>query len=193
MTFNTLFKFEQAIAEYTGAPYAVVTDGCTHALELCFRYKHIKYCQFPAHTYVSVLQLMIQLGIKYKLTDEEWVGEYHFYNTNIWDSARRLERGMYRPGSMQCLSFGYGKPMNIGKAGAILLDDEQAYKVLSRQRSDGRDLHISPWQDQKIFEQGYHYCPTIETCQMGLDILPTINERPKYIQYPDLRDIAFSN
>ena len=96
MSFKTLFDFEQALSDYTGAPYVVVTDGCTHALELCFRIRRVRYCQLPAHTYLSIPQLLNQLNIKYKLTDEEWTGEYRFYDTNIWDSARRLERGMYR-------------------------------------------------------------------------------------------------
>lgn len=191
MNFQTLFDFETALAEYTGAPYAVVTDGCTHALELCFRYKHIKYCQFPAHTYLSIPQLLYQLNIHFRVTDEEWTGEYHFYNTNIWDSARRLERGMYRPGSMQCLSFGNGKPLELGKCGAILLDNKTAYEALSCMRSDGRDLRITPWQDQKRIKQGYHYCPTLETCKLGLEKLPLVDEKPKYHQYPDLRTIDF--
>jgi dTDP-4-amino-4,6-dideoxygalactose transaminase len=192
VAFEKLFEFESAIAEYTGAPYAVVTDGCTHALELCFRYKRIKYCQFPAHTYLSIPQMLNQLGVHYRLTNEEWIGEYHFYDTNIWDSARRLERGMYRPGTLQCLSFGHSKPLNLGKCGAILLDDPVAYQVFSRMRSDGRDLSITPWQDQKTFDPGYHYCPTIETCELGIKKLFYVNEPPKYHQYPDLRTIDFS-
>jgi hypothetical protein len=135
--------------------------------------------------------MLNQLGIKYKLTDDHWVGEYHFYNTGIWDSARRLERNMYRAGSMQCLSFGHSKPLNLGRAGAILLDDPQAYEELSRMRSDGRDLRITPWQDQKSFDQGYHYCPTLEICALGIQKLPTVNEWPKYYEYPDCRNIIF--
>ena len=193
MTFQTLFDFETALAKYTGAPYAVATDGCTHALELCFRYKHIKYCQFPAKTYLSIVQLMRQLNIHYKLTDDEWLGEYHFYNTQIWDSARLLRPGMYRTGAMRCLSFGNGKPLELGRAGAILFDDPVAYQALSRMRSDGRDLHITPWQDQTSFVQGYHYCPTLESCALGIEKLPLVEQEPKYHHYPDLRAIDFAD
>jgi len=191
MTFDVLFKFEERLAEYTGAPYVVVTDGCTHALELCFRYKHIRYCQFPAHTYISIVQLMNQLKIKYSLTDQTWTGEYYFYDTGIWDSARLLRKNMYRSGQMQCLSFGNGKPLDLGKAGAILLDDKAAYETLSCMRSDGRDLRISPWETQIKFEQGYHYCPTLEVCDNGIDFLATVDQEPKYHQYPDLRTLDF--
>jgi len=191
VAFETLFKFESDLAEYTGAPYVVATDGCTHALELVFRFQKIQRCKFTAHTYLSIPMLMYQLGIKFELQEESWTGEYRFHGTNIWDSARRLERGMYRPGQVQCLSFGNGKPLQIGKAGAILTDDVEVYDQLSMMRSDGRDLHITPWQNQQTFKQGYHYCPTLETCQLGIDLLPQVNQKPKYQQYPDLRTLDY--
>ena len=193
MSFQTLFDFEQRLAEYTDAPYAVVTDGCTHALELCFRLDCITYTEFTAFTYISVPQLMHKLNIAYQLQSDYWytIGEYHFKGTNIWDSARRLEPGMYRVGQKQCVSFGYGKPLQLGKCGAILLDSKAEYLVLSRMRSDGRDLSIAPWQDQRVFEEGYHYCPTLETCQQGIDRLPNITEHITKQQYPDLRALDF--
>ena len=193
MSFQTLFDFEQRLAEYTGAPYTVVTDGCTHALELCFRLDCITYTEFTAFTYISVPQLMHKLNIAYQLQSDYWytIGEYHFKGTNIWDSARRLEPGMYRVGQKQCVSFGYGKPLQLGKCGAILLDSKAEYLILSRMRSDGRDLSIAPWQDQRVFEEGYHYCPTLETCQQGIDRLPNITEHITKQQYPDLRALDF--
>jgi dTDP-4-amino-4,6-dideoxygalactose transaminase len=192
MGFETLFKFEQALAEYTGAPYAVVTDGCTHAIELCMRYDRVEFCAFTPFTYISIPMMLKQLGITFYYevgNPAEWVGEYKFRKTRIWDSARRLERGMYREGQIQCLSFGNTKPLELGKGGAVLTDDRDAYQALSRLRSDGRDLHISPWQDQKEFKVGYHYCPTLETCQLGIEKLGLVNSEPKYHQYPDLRSI----
>lgn len=193
MSFQTLFDFESALAKYTGAPYAVVTDGCTHALELCFRLDRITYTEFTAFTYISIPQLMHKLNITYQLQSDYWytVGEYHFKGTNTWDSARRLEPGMYRAGQKQCVSFGHGKPLQLGKCGAILLDSKAEYLALSRMRSDGRDLGIAPWQDQISFEEGYHYCPTLETCQLGINRLPDITEHVTKQQYPDLRTIDF--
>lgn len=191
MSFKALFDFESALAEYTGAPYAVVTDGCTHALELCFRHDNIKHTRFTAYTYLSVPMLMYHLGIRFELTDEEWVGEYSFLNTRIWDSARRLEPGMYRPGQMQCLSFGWTKPLQLGKIGAILLDDREAYKKFSRQRSDGRDLNI-PWKNETKLILGYHYCPTLELCVKGLELLSNVEPIAQPGVYPDCRKIPFS-
>jgi dTDP-4-amino-4,6-dideoxygalactose transaminase len=190
MSFKALFDFESALAEYTGAPYVVLTDGCTHAIELCMKHDQVKRTQFTAYTYLSVPMLMHHLNIEYELVDEPWTGEYQFYGTRIWDSARRLERNMYNSGTMQCLSFGWGKPLQLGKVGAILLDDASAYRKMSRQRSDGRDLNI-PWQDETDLILGYHYCPTLELCVKGLELLPTIEPKAQPGQYPDLRKIPF--
>ena len=199
MSFNKILRFEQELAEFTGAPYAIMTDCCTHAIEMCLRYDKIKICSFTPYTYLSIPMTMHKLGIEYSYFPDylshrqQWVGEYKFEGTRIWDSARRLERNMYRPGQLQCLSFGHGKPLSLGKCGAILTDDVEIYDQLSMMRSDGRDLRVIPWEKQLTFKQGYHYCPTLETCYSGIQKLPTVNEWPKYHQYPDLRDIDFLN
>ena len=196
MSFKALFNFESALAEYTGAPYVVVTDGCTHALELCFRHDLIKSTAFTPFTYLSVPMLMHHLNIEYEFFGDnfphrqQWIGEYKFESTRIWDSARRLEKGMYNPGTMQCLSFGWTKPLQLGKGGAILLDDYEAYKKFSRQRADGRDLRI-PWEIENKLILGWHYCPTLELCERGLEMLPEIEPKSQPGVYPDLRKISF--
>ena len=192
MSFNKILEFEQALAEFTGAPRAIMTDCCTHAIELCLIYDKITYCDFPNKTYLSIPMTMHKLGVAYSLTQEDWLGEYKFGCTRIWDSARRLEHNMYRAGDIQCLSFGYDKPLQIGRGGAILLNDEVAYQALIRMRYDGRDLNISPWQQQVEFTVGYHYKPTIEEAELGLLLLEEYSdspEPPKYVEYPDLRKI----
>ena len=191
--FNKIKQFEDALAEFTGAPYAIMTDCCTHAIELCLRYRNVKNTRFTAYTYLSIPMTMHKLGIKYELLDEQWTGEYPFQYTNIWDSARRLEQNMYRAGTMQCLSFGHTKPLHIGRGGAILLDDKEAYDAIICMRYDGRDLNISPWQEQKEFRVGYHYKPTPEEALQGLSLLHGLKEYcppPKFVQYPDLRTIT---
>jgi len=193
MSFEKIKQFEDYLSLYTGAPYVVMTDCCTHALELCFRYDQVQECRFTPYTYISIPMLMHRLNIRYGYVDSHmdtaWIGEYQFYNTRIWDSARLLKEGMYRTGQMQCLSFGYDKPLNIGHGGAILLDDEAAYQKLLRQRYDGRDLTVSPWEEQQTFEIGYHYRPTPEDAARGLELIGSIDQQPKYKEYPDLRKI----
>jgi dTDP-4-amino-4,6-dideoxygalactose transaminase len=103
---------------------------------------------------------------------------------------------MYREGQMQCLSFGHTKPLHIGRGGAILLDDETAYKEILRMRYDGRDLNITPWETQQVFKVGYHYKPTIEEAELGVALLEGLKENPavpKFVEYPDLRLIRIED
>ena len=191
--FDKILKFEQELAEFTGAPYAIMTDCCTHAIELCLRHEHVKSCHFTAFTYLSIPMTMHKLGIGYTLVPKHWTGEYQFYETRIFDSARRLEKDMYLSGALQCLSFGQGKPLSIGRGGAILLDDKAAYETMLAQRYDGRDLTISPWQDQQVFKVGYHYKPTIEEAVQGSVLLEEYARNPaapQFVEYPDLRKIT---
>jgi dTDP-4-amino-4,6-dideoxygalactose transaminase len=193
--FDKILKFEQALAAYTGAPYVVMTDCCTHAIELCLRYDQVKACQFTPYTYLSVPMTMHKLGIKYEYLDhawQRWIGEYPFVGTRIWDSARRLEPNMYQTRQMQCVSFGYNKPLSMGRGGAILLDDTRAYNHILRMRYDGRDLAVSPWQDQQVFAVGYHYRPTVEEAELASALLKGLIDLPKapeFVAYPDLRKI----
>jgi dTDP-4-amino-4,6-dideoxygalactose transaminase len=194
--FEKIKEFETALAEFTGAPYAVMTDCCTHAIELCLRYDRVREVVMTPWTYLSIPMTMHKLGIRYYYKEEEWTGEYRFHGTRIWDSARRLEKGMYRPGQIQCLSFGHDKPLHIGRGGAILLDDKAAYDAIICMRYDGRDLNIKPWVEQQEFRVGYHYKPTPEEALQGLSLLHGLKEycpRPKTVIYPDLRTITIKD
>jgi dTDP-4-amino-4,6-dideoxygalactose transaminase len=191
--FYKIKEFEDKLSEFTGASYVVTTDCCTHAIELCLILDKVTNCKFTAFTYLSILQTMHKLKINYQLTDEQWIGEYQFHNTRIWDSARRLEPNMYRKGQLQCLSFGYTKPVDISRGGAILLDSERDYNILKKMRYDGRNLEISPWIDQKEFSLGYHYKLNPEECARGLKTLKKYIKNktftPKFVEYLDCRNI----
>lgn len=194
--FDKILKFEQELAEFTGAPYAIMTDCCTHAIELCLRYDRVRELVMTPHTYLSIPMTMHKLGIRYYYREEEWIGEYRFHGTRIWDSARLCRQDMYRKGQMQCLSFGHTKPLHIGRGGAILLDDPKAYNEIIRMRYDGRDLSISPWQAQKTFRVGYHYKPTPEEAEIGSALLVGLRESnpaPVQVAYPDLREISIQD
>jgi len=194
--FDKILEFEKALAEFTGAPYAIMTDCCTHAIELCLRYDRVRGLKMTPYTYLSIPMTMHKLGIDYVYMDEPeqtWTGEYNFMYTRIWDSARRLETDMYQSGQMQCLSFGHGKPLQIGHGGAILLDNKTAYNTIIKQRYDGRDLNTIPWETQKTFHIGYHYKPSIGDAVRGSELLEQFKsdpQVPKFVQYPDLRKIT---
>jgi dTDP-4-amino-4,6-dideoxygalactose transaminase len=200
-TFNDIGRFELALAEYTGAPYAVMTDCCTHAIELCLRYDKITDCTFTPYTYLSIPMTMHKLGIDYNYFPDhlphrqQWIGEYKFEGTRIWDSARFFEPGMYRAGQIQCLSFGRTKPLEIGIGGCLLTDNTELYQSASRMRSDGRDLlTYSPWAEQVDFELGFHYFMKPEHCVAGLNLLKSgqLLKQPEFYNYPDCRTLNIS-
>jgi dTDP-4-amino-4,6-dideoxygalactose transaminase len=194
--FDAIKEFEQFIGEYTGAPYVVLTDCCTHAIEMVMRYDGVRECSFTPYTYLSVPMTMHKLGIRYEYHAHEWrrwIGEYQFVGTRIWDSARRFEPNMYRPGEIQCISFGRTKPIEIGRGGCILTDDQQLADRISQMRYDGREiLKFSPWADQKTFNVGYHYYMRPEEAVVGLNKLQLgdfLEQQEDFYNYPDLRKI----
>jgi hypothetical protein len=66
-------------------------------------------------------------------------GAYQLYPTKVWDSALRFTCDMYIPNTHMCISFtGPYKHLKLSKGGAILTDDESAYKWFKRARFSGR-------------------------------------------------------
>jgi dTDP-4-amino-4,6-dideoxygalactose transaminase len=192
--FDAILDFEQQVAEFTGAPYCITTDCCTHSIEIAFRLAfNNNIVTFPSRTYLSVLMTMRQLNIPYMLTDEEWRDYYKFEGSNIWDCARYFKKDMYVPGSIQCVSFGRTKPLDLGRGGCILTDDEELYRRASRMRYDGRDIFkYAPWAAQEEFEVGYHYYMKPEDCVRGVNALAEgkfTEQIDKYYDYPDCKTI----
>ena len=65
LEYSLLDDFEAALSEYTGAPYVVLTDSCTHALELRVRLKRPGPLVCKANTYVSVPMMLHKLGVPF--------------------------------------------------------------------------------------------------------------------------------
>ena len=193
--YNILEKFEDLISEYTGAPNVVLTDSCTHAIELCLRYQEWKGpVILPCHTYISIPMVMHKLGLDlYFDSDVTWEHEYRIAPTNIWDSARAFDENMYVSGRMQCLSFGHTKRLEIGHGGAILLDSNFDYGCLKAMAYDGRQLWHTPWETQQHWSLGYHYNMRLEDAAQGIDMLTHPDEMPnmqsQLVTYPDVSKI----
>jgi dTDP-4-amino-4,6-dideoxygalactose transaminase len=193
--YDAILEFENKIAEYTGAPYCITTDCCTHAIEIAFRLRHNEVSvEFPAHTYLSVLMTMHKLQVTYTLTDEVWKEQYQFIGTNIYDSARLFKENMYVPNTIQCLSFGHTKPLQVGCGGCILTDDKDFYQHASKMRMDGRDIfQYNPWITQGEFELGFHYYMRPEECIKGINMLENkefTEQEERFYNYPDCRKIV---
>ena len=190
MKFDTVSKFEQAIADYYGAPHAVAVDCCTHAIELCLRYTDADYITIPTRTYISIPFLGAKLGLVWKWQEDEWKDYYYLGNTNIIDAAVFWKNGSYIPETYMCLSFQFQKHLSLGRGGMILTDNKAAAQELKKMSYDGR-IPDRPWRDQDINSMGYHYYMTPETAALGLKKLPTaIAEIPRQWtinNWPDLR------
>lgn len=192
MSFENIKLFEQRIAEFFGAPYAVATDCCTHAIELCMRQQEIKHFTVPKKTYISVPFLANKLGISFKWKDENWQDFYYLGGTNIIDAAVLWESDSYIPGTFMCVSFQFKKHLSLGRGGIILTDDEESAILLKKMSYDGR-LPDIPWREQNIDTMGYHYYMTPETATLGLQKLDNaINTKPtKWTieNWPDLTNM----
>ena len=170
MSFDKVKDFENKIAEFYGAAYAVATDCCTHAIELCLRYTDADYITVPTRTYVSIPFLADKLELAWEWQEEEWEDYYYMGNTNIIDAAVLWREKSYIPGSFMCLSFQFQKHLSLGRGGMILTDNKAAAQELKKMSYDGREPE-KPWREQNISSMGYHYYMTPETAQKGLDRL----------------------
>ena len=195
MNFDILEDFEKALSDYTGAPHVVLTDCCTHAIELCLRYQKWQGpIVMPCNTYISVPMVLHKLGLDvYYNKEQTWEYEYQLSPTNIWDSARAFDKDMYVPGRWQCLSFGHDKRLSIGHGGAILLDSRTDYVQLKIMAYDGRNLRYSPWQKQREWKLGFHYNMRLEDAARGIELLSRPDEMPDLTSqrrtYPDVSRI----
>ncbi len=192
MSFKVINDFEQKIAHWYGSPYAVAVDCCTHAVELCLRYKKIKKFTVPPNTYPSIPNLAKKIGIEFEWKEEDWKDYYYLGGTNIIDAAVLWKKHSYIPGTLMCLSFQFQKHLSLGRGGMILLDDKEAKDELKKMSYDGRDPDI-PWREQNISTIGYHYYMTPETAEKGLEKLPeAIKTKPKdwkLEEWPDLSNM----
>ena len=192
MSFEVIKEFENKIAKFYGSPYAVAVDCCTHAIELCLRYKDVKKFTVPPNTYPSVPNLAKKIGIEFDWEEKEWEDYYYLGGTNIIDAAVYWKRDSYIADSLMCLSFQFQKHLSLGRGGMILTDDKNAKDELKKMSYDGR-VPDSPWREQNISTMGYHYYMTPETAQSGLDKLQNaIDTEPRQWiveDWPDLREM----
>ena len=194
MSFDTVKKFEDAVAEFYGAPHAVATDCCTHAIELCLRYTKPQFTlMIPNRTYISVPFTLEKLGLDWKFHTLPWSNYYPILGTNIIDAAVFWEKGGYEPNTLMCLSFQYQKHLSLGRGGMILMDNKEAAKELKKMSYDGR-IPDKPWREQDISSVGYHYYMTPETAQKGLDCLEEAKQRkPRqwvWGDWPNLQEMS---
>jgi len=188
MDFNTVEIFENKIAEFFGAPYAVAFDSCTHGIEACLYLTKAKKIIVPKRTYISIPFLAKKMNIFLEWKDENWQ-DYYYLTEKIIDAAVLWKPKGFINGTFMSLSFQFQKHLSLGRGGAVLCSNIQEYEALKKLSYDGRLPNI-PWRQQNINSFGLHYYMTPETAQAGIDKLDNaINSTPKkwiVTDWPDL-------
>lgn len=186
--------FEEEVAEYTGAPYAVSVDNCTNALFLCFKYLNIsgKEVIVPKKTYLSVPQSVIHAGGIPVFKDIKWSGLYRLEPFPVYDSAKRFTSDMYIPGNFMCLSFHIKKLLSLGKGGMILTDNKEAVDWLVKARYEGRGQ--VNYKDDDITSLGWNMYMTPQQASHGLALMQNyplhVPDLGEHEGYRDLTDFT---
>ena len=198
--FKIVKMFEEEVAEYTGAPYAVAVDSCTNALFLCLMYqRHISHqkqrqIMIPSKTYLSVPMSIIHAGFEpvFNTSMNDWSGIYQLKPYNIYDAAKRLTSDMYIGGSFMCLSFHIKKSLSIGKGGMILCDDINAVEWFKKARYEGRSE--KNYDEDNIQMLGWNMYMTPQAAAHGLSLLLNYPEHvPDLGENGGYRDLTTNN
>lgn len=193
--------FERELSRFTGAPYVVCVDNNSNGIFLALTYaKMMGQCQdtiyIPNHTYPSVPCEIIHAGLKVgfdKIPTPYLSGSYMLRGSNVRDCALRFSGGMYVSGETQVLSFtGAFKHLKLGKGGAILTDDPDAYAWYKRARFSGR--REMSYHEDTFDMLGWNFYMMPEIAARGLLLMSgCFNDdgSPKHfsnktIKYPDL-------
>jgi dTDP-4-amino-4,6-dideoxygalactose transaminase len=196
-------EFEDKLAQYTGAKYAITLDNMSNALFLALYYeKNIKksittdIITIPNRTYPSVPCEIIHAGLKvdWEIQPGNTItGAYQLKGSNVWDSALRFTSNMYIPNSHMCVSFtGPYKHFKLSKGGAILTDSHEAYLWFKRARYSGR--RECSYHDDNLDMLGWNFYMMPELAARGLLLMGQFYDlqgQPKHnedltLPYPDL-------
>jgi len=165
-------EFEEKLADYTGAKYAITVDNQSNALFLALMYEGVKGMEItiPSRTYPSVPCEIIHAGAKVNFSPVEGKtikGAYQLEPTNVWDSALAFTADMYKPGTHMCISFtGPYKHFKLSKGGAILTDSLEAYHWFKRARYSGR--RETSYHDDHFDMLGWNFYMMPELAARGL-------------------------
>ena len=168
---NYVTIFENAVAGIVGAPYAIATDSCTHAIfiSLLWEKEHgLTEVSLPKRTYISVPQTCRHLGLTIYWHDHPWKGSYRI--GNVVDSACHFSENTYVSGNHHCLSFHHRKTLSTIRGGMILTDNKKFEEWARLMIYDGRDKR-KLMKDDKPTLCGYHYYMPPETAMLGIENL----------------------
>ena len=195
-------EFEEKLADYTGARFAVTLDNMSNGLFLSLYYEHVVMNRtadtitIPNRTYPSVPCEIIHAGLKvdfWKVKGKTIKGAYQMEGSNVWDSALTFTADMYKPNTHMCVSFtGPYKHFKLSKGGAILTDDYDAYNWFKRARYSGR--RAVSYHEDNLDMLGWNFYMMPELAARGLLLMGQFynsdgtktHQKDLEISYPDL-------
>jgi dTDP-4-amino-4,6-dideoxygalactose transaminase len=198
--YKIINEFEEKVAEYAGCKYCVAVDSCTNAIFLCCKYIGVEVVIIPKFTYPSIPCAIINAGGNVQFSDHEWSEFYRLEPYPVYDAAHMFQRDMYKtspytlcggdadlyPHAFMCISFSTTKPINIGKGGMILTNDDKAIEWFRQARYFGR--HETPLMKDEFKMIGWNMYMMPEQAARGLLLMLNVedkNHTPK-TKYPDL-------
>lgn len=155
-------EFEDKIADYVGAKYAVSFNSATSAIFLIFLNKKTTV-SIPSIIPPVVPNAIITSNNEYNFYDDvDWVGNsyvlHDFGDYKVIDSAQKLEQNQFKkeckPQDLMVFSFYPTKPVGTCDGGIVVSDDEEKILKLKEMALNGMSFSENNW-DRKIKFPGY--------------------------------------
>ena len=168
-------KFENTIANYVGAKYAVTFNSATSALFLALLDKNTTIT-VPSMIPPVVLNAIITSGNKHDFIDDiNWVGDsyvlHDFGDYKIVDSAQKLEKNQFKnecnPNDLMVFSFYPTKPVGSSDGGMIVSDDLEKIIHLREMALNGMSYANNNW-ERTIKFAGYKMYMNSIQCDIAL-------------------------
>ena len=169
-------EFEEKIAEFVGAKYAVSFNSATSAIFLLLLGKNITV-KVPSIIPPVVINAIITSGNKYDFYDDtKWVGNSYILHTfedyKVVDSAQKLEKDQFKnecnPEDLMIFSFYPTKPIGSCDGGMIVSDDYDKIMSLKEMALNGMSYSDNNW-DRKIKFAGYKMYMNSIQCDIALN------------------------
>lgn len=168
-------EFEDIIADYVGAKYAVALNSATNAIFLTFLDKKLTV-YIPSVIPPVVPNALLTSGNKIKFYDNiDWVGDsyilHKFKDYKVVDSAQKLERDQFikecDDNDLMIFSFYPTKPIGSCDGGLIVSNDADKIQYLREMSLNGMSYAENNW-DRKIKFVGYKMYMNSIQAKIGL-------------------------
>jgi dTDP-4-amino-4,6-dideoxygalactose transaminase len=185
-----VIQFEEKIADYVGAKYAVTFNSATSAIFLLLLNKNITV-DIPSILPPVVINAIVTSNNKYNFYDDiNWVGDsyvlHNFGDYKIVDSAQKLEKNQFKkecnPEDLMIFSFYPTKPIGSCDGGMIVSDDLNKILHLKEMALNGMSFSENNW-DRKIKFPGYKMYMNSIQCDIALKNFELYKSKLEQLSY----------